>query len=159
MNSFLRCGLFIAFVLVPVSYGAEEKGRVDVIYRPFEAALAQGTYTISFIRDGKIVLQDEKPPNCPEGKCRATIWSADKGYLLAPGSYDVRVEGVGAITVVKNGVAVNPLETRELTFDLKPGQGVRIIEYATGGLAREEIAVRIKQLEAAIQELKLKAAK
>lgn len=136
---------------------AEDLGNVNVIFRPLDAALAKGTYTVSFIKDGKIAFQDEKAPNCPNGDCQSITRNPFIAECSLPaGSYDVRVEGEGAITIAKNSVAVIAGQTRALVFDLHPGQGVKVIEYATGGLSREEVAARIKKLEATVEELKTK---
>ena len=42
---------------------------------------------------------------------------------------------------------------------MRAGQGVKIVEYATGGLSREEMAARLQRLEAAIAELMKRTAK
>jgi hypothetical protein len=133
---------------------AQEKGWVDVVYRPLEASVARGTYTVTFIKEGKIVFQDEKPPYCPDGDCRGVMRNSGYGYNLPVGTYDVRVEGEGAITVVKYGIAVTSAAGRQILFDLRSGQGVKIFEYAKGVLTREEMATRLKELEAVVQELK-----
>ena len=38
---------------------------------------------------------------------------------------------------------------------VRPGQGAHVVEYATGGLAREEVAARIAKLEAAVANLQM----
>jgi len=72
---------------------------------------------------------------------------------LPAGQYDVRVEGEGVTTEVKRGVQVFSGRDGSLIAIVRPGQGAHIVEYATGGLAREEIAARIARLEAAVAEL------
>lgn len=73
---------------------------------------------------------------------------------LAPGTYDVRVESDGAATEVKRGVHVIAGQTLQLQFALHPGQGVHIVEYATGGLSREEVAARLHRLDVAVDSLR-----
>jgi hypothetical protein len=70
------------------------------------------------------------------------------------GTYDVRVEGDGIVTEVKRGVTLAGPKNMTLNFVVRPGQGVHVVEYATGGLAREEVAQKIAALEAAVAELK-----
>ena len=41
-----------------------------------------------------------------------------------------------------------------LQFVLRPGEGAHVIEFAEGGLAREEVAARIAALEAEVARLK-----
>lgn len=146
----------LSLFLLDAPLRAEEAGSVHVVYRPFDANVAKGTFAVSFVKDGKIVFQDEKTPYCPKDDCQTITRNQYIPYKIAPGSYDVRVEGQGVVTVVKQGVAVISGKTREISFDLRPGQGVKITEYATGGLSREEIAARIKKLEEAVESLKAK---
>jgi hypothetical protein len=72
---------------------------------------------------------------------------------IRPGVYDVRVEGEGLVTEVKRGVHAFAGQKTEVTFQVRSGQGVRIVEYATGALPREEIAARLAKLEAQVAEL------
>ena len=75
---------------------------------------------------------------------------------LPPGTYDVRIEGEGVVTEVKRGVQLFPGKQSDLAFLLRPGAGIHIIEYAIGGLAREEIAARLQRLDAAVADLQKK---
>ncbi|HLG13459.1 MAG TPA: hypothetical protein VJH03_02895 [Blastocatellia bacterium] len=97
---------------------------------------------ISVLRDGAVVKQQEVevsglPPN----------------FTLPVGVYDVRVEGDAIVTVVKRGVHVTAKDSTKVIAPMRPGQGVRTIEYATGGLAREEVAARLAKLEAAVAHM------
>jgi hypothetical protein len=97
---------------------------------------------ISVLRDGAVVKQQEVevsglPPN----------------FTLPVGIYDVRVEGEGIATLVKRGVHVTEKGSTKLISAMRPGQGARVIEYATGGLAREEVAARLAKLEAAVAQM------
>ena len=75
---------------------------------------------------------------------------------IPPGTYDVRIEGEGLVTEVKRGVQMFPGKQSDLAFLLRPGSGVHIVEYAIGGLAREEVAARLQRLDAAVAELQKK---
>ncbi|REJ82743.1 MAG: hypothetical protein DWQ36_06575 [Acidobacteria bacterium] len=66
---------------------------------------------------------------------------------LAPGVYDVRVEGEGLVTEVKKGVPVLAGRDEQVSVVVRPGAGVHIVEYAVAGLSREEVAVRLQRLE------------
>jgi hypothetical protein len=99
---------------------------------------------ISALRDGKIVGQHEE---------RSGNGSALRGGNLTEGLYDVRVEGEGVVTEEKHGVHVFGGQEVDLVFDLRPGKGVHIVEYATGPLSREEVATRLARLEAAVANL------
>ena len=77
---------------------------------------------------------------------------------ISPGTYDVRIEGEGVVTEVKRGVQMFPGKQSDLAFLLRPGAGVHIVEYAIGGLAREEVAARLQRLDAAVADLQKKVA-
>jgi hypothetical protein len=93
---------------------------------------------ISVIQDGAIVTQTE-------------VWVGnDEGIWLDPGVYDVRLEGEGVVTLVKRGVTITAVQQRLIGGPLRPGEGLHIVEYATGGFTREELAERLMRLEAAM---------
>jgi hypothetical protein len=97
---------------------------------------------ISVLGEGAVVKQQEVevsglPPN----------------FTLPVGVYDVRVEGDGIVTVVKRGVHVTAKDSTKVIAPMRPGKGLRIVEYATGGLAREEVAARLAKLEAAVAQM------
>jgi hypothetical protein len=99
---------------------------------------------VSAIRDGNIIEQEEVPLS--EGR----ELGSDN---MRPGVYDVRVEGEGIVTEIKRGIHVFNGQRTEIVFDVRPGKGVHIVEYATGGLSREEVAARLAKLEAEVAEL------
>lgn len=101
---------------------------------------------ISAIIDGEIVSQTEhlKKP---------MTWGVSLKDL-APGLYDIRVEGDGVVTEVKRGIHVFGDTSTKVQVVLQPGEGIHVVEYATGGLAREEVAVRLRALERGLSELK-----
>ncbi len=75
-------------------------------------------------------------------------------FSLPAGLYDVRLEGDGMQTLVKRGIHIKEGERTEIIGGpMRVGTGVKIIEYAAGGLSREEIAARLAKLEAGLAEL------
>jgi len=40
-----------------------------------------------------------------------------------------------------------------LMFVMRSGKGAHMVEYATGGLSREEVAARLAKLESAVAQL------
>ena len=100
----------------------------------------------SAIHDGVIVNQQE-------GLLVKAPSTTGIGLVLAPGVYDVRIEGDGIITEVKKGVQLFADRNLNLSAVVRPGQGVHIVEYAIGSLAREEVAMRLQQLESSVKEL------
>lgn len=97
---------------------------------------------VSVMKDGKVVKQSEVTIN------------QNISFSLPAGQYDLRVEGERMQTLVKKGILVNEDDVTRVTGGpINAGAGVRIVEYATGGLSREEIAARIERLEAALAAL------
>jgi len=81
-------------------------------------------------------------------------FNSNVAFPVPAGLYDVRIEGDGMQTLVKRGIHVNEGErTNMIGGPMRVGTGVKIIEYAAGGLSREEIAARLAKLEAAIADL------
>jgi hypothetical protein len=102
----------------------------------------------TFMRDGATVFQGEtvltRSPN-----------TVSVGAQSQPfGQYDVRVEGEGFVTEVKRGVQLASSQNLTLQFILRPGQGAHVVEFAEGGLPREEVAQRLSALESALEELR-----
>jgi len=146
------CGLVLALatmdlVRVPHSALAQQaSGNLQVAPEPDRTDASskglKGVVMISVLRDGAVVKQQEVevsglPPN----------------FTLPVGVYDLRVEGDGIVTLVKRGVHVTAKDSTKVIAPLRPGQGVRTVEYATGGLAREEVAARLAKLEAAVAQI------
>ena len=97
---------------------------------------------VSVIKDGAVVKQ------------REIQFNSSATFPLPAGLYDVRLEGDGMQTMVKRGIHVNEGErTNIIGGPIRAGTGVKIIEYATGGLSREEVAARLAKLEAVIADL------
>lgn len=127
---------------------AQEKATIYASVKVSDNALAGRPIMVSFIRDGAIFFQEETTTT--ESPNTVSVGSQDSPV----GAYDVRVEGEGIVTEVKRGVTLAGPKNMTLDFILRPGQGVHVVEYATGALAREEVAQKIAALEAAVTELK-----
>jgi hypothetical protein len=127
---------------------AQEKATIYASVKVSDNALAGRPVMVSFIRDGAIFFQEETTTT--ESPNVASVGSQDSPV----GVYDVRVEGDGIVTEMKRGVTLAGPKNMTLDFIVRPGQGVHVVEYAAGGLAREEVAQKIAALEAAVAELK-----
>jgi hypothetical protein len=105
-------------------------------------ALKELPVMVSVIKEGAIVKQ------------REVQFNSNATFPVPAGLYDVRLEGDGMQTLVKRGIHVNEGErTNIIGGPMRVGAGVKTIEYATGGLSREEIAARLAKIEAAVAEL------
>jgi len=127
---------------------AQEKATIYASVKVSDNALAGRPVMVSFIRDGAIFFQEETTTT--ESPNVASVGSQDSPV----GVYDVRVEGDGIVTEMKRGITLAGPKNMTLDFIVRPGQGVHVVEYAAGGLAREEVAQKIAALEAAVAELK-----
>ena len=115
--------------------------RTSVADDSFDA-LRQQPVMVTVIKDGEVMKQTE------------ALLNSNARFSLTPGLYDLRLEGDGMITLVKRGIHVTYGEkTAIIGGPMRAGSGVKTIEYATGGLSREEIAARLTKLEAAVAEL------
>lgn len=121
--------------------------RVGLAQASYEA-LRETPVMVSVIKDGTVFRQQESPIN-------STV-----SFTVPVGLYDVRLEGAGMETLVKRGIHVIAGETAQVVGGpMQAGAGVRIVEYATGGLAREEVAARLAKLDGEVAHLKLAIAK
>ena len=144
------CGLVIALTpLVPVPHSAlaqQATGNLQVapVPDPTDASSKglKGVVMISVLTDGAVVKQKE-----------LEVSGLPQNFTLPVGVYDVRLEGDGIMTLVKRGVHVTEKDSTKIIAPLRPGQGIRVVEYATGGLAREEVAARLAKLEAAVAQM------
>ncbi|HEY3134654.1 MAG TPA: hypothetical protein VGL29_01270 [Blastocatellia bacterium] len=115
--------------------------RTSVLDASFQA-LKEIPLMVSVIKDGEVVKQKEARIN------------SNATFSLPAGLYDVRLEGDGMQTLVKRGIHVKEGERTDIIGGpMRVGAGVKIIEYAAGGLSREEIAARLAKLEAGLAEL------
>ena len=73
---------------------------------------------------------------------------------MAPGRYDLRFQGPDIETVVKKGYVVTPGASARVIADLKAGKGTRVIDYTADAGMEDELLVRIKKLEAALEALR-----
>ena len=105
---------------------------------------------VSCIRNGVVFYATEVPTNSGG---RAGYCQLDGNGEFPPGAYDIRIEGEGIVTEMKRGVLVTPGNTTVVTLEVKAGKGVHIVEYATGSVPREEVAVRLQALEVAVSKL------
>ena len=120
----------------------EEVGSINNHFTVSDKALQGRPVMISVIRGSQVVEQQE------------TGLPSDRRITqVQPGAYDVRVEGDGVVTEVKRGVHVFANRELDLVFLIHAGKGVHIVEYAAGGLSREEVAARLEKLEASVAQL------
>jgi hypothetical protein len=133
---------------LPALIHAQETASIYAVLRVSDNQLAEMPAMVTFLRDGVIVFQGEtvltRSPN--------TVSVGAQSQPL--GQYDVRVEGEGFVTETKRGVQLASSQNLTLQFVLRPGEGAHVVEFAEGGLAREEVAARIAALEAEVAELR-----
>ena len=128
-------------------FRAGAAGRLNIALKVADNTLKDRPVMVSAIGNGKVVTQYEVLLVQLPNEAHITLDS------LPAGQYDVRVEGDGVVTELKRGVQVFSGRDGYLVGVVRLGQGAHIVEYATGGLAREELAARISKLEAAVAEL------
>lgn len=124
-------------------------GRLYVVVKVSDNRLVETPARASVTTpDGTLVDYDEEllvaAPN-------VRSFALDK---LPAGVLDVRVEGEGMVTEVKKGVPVFAGRDESVTVVMRPGVGVHIVEFAVGGLSREEVATRLANLETETAKLK-----
>lgn len=73
---------------------------------------------------------------------------------LTAGVLDVRLEGEGLVTEVKKGVPIFAGRDERVTIMATPGTGAHVVEFAVGGLSREEVATRLLALESETGQLR-----
>jgi hypothetical protein len=139
---------FLVSILIPAPGRAQDKATIYAAVLVSDNALAGRPVMVSFIHDGTIVYQSETITT--ESPNEVSVGAQDS----PAGVYDVRVEGDGIVTEMKRGVTLAGSKNMTLNFVVRPGQGAHVVEYAAGGLAREEVAERIAALEAEVATLK-----
>ncbi len=134
-------GLIVLLGLTAAVRAQEPQGRIWVNVLAPDKSFQNHPFTASAICDGRIVFQQDGSLEAPPNKDSVGL---DR---LPPGQCDVRVESEGLVTEVKRGVQVFDRD-RTVEITLRPGEGVHVVELAEGGLAREEVAARLRALEA-----------
>jgi hypothetical protein len=148
--SSLVAAVVLGLSVAPASHSAEPTtGRLIVIVKVSDNALAGTPARVSGVTpDGVLVDYAEefldRAPN-------AQSFVLDR---LGAGVLDVRVEGEGLVTEVKKGVPVFAGRDERVTFVVTPGSGAHIVEFAVAGLSREEVATRLRSLEAETGKLR-----
>ncbi len=139
---------FVASILYPAAGLAQEKATIYATILVSDNTLAGRPVMVSCIRDGAIAFQEETITT--ESPNEVSVGCQD----MTVGTYDIRVEGDGIVTEMKRGVTLASSKNMTLKFVVRPGQGAHVVEYAAGGLAREEVAERLAALEAEVAALK-----
>jgi hypothetical protein len=127
---------------------AQETATIYAVLRVSDNQLAGMPAMVTFLRDGGVVFQGETV--LAESPSTASVGAQSQPL----GQYDVRVEGEGFVTETKRGVQLASRQNLTLQFVLRPGEGAHVVEFAEGGLAREEVAARIVALEAELAKLR-----
>ena len=137
-------GLAVCLVLLHPVPAIAQQGEVRIrlsVRGDSREALAGTPIMVTVLRDGTIVQQSE------------TTTSNSLTWSVAPGVYDVRLEADGAVTEVKQGITVIEGQRVSLLGRMQAGEGLHTVEYATGGVTREELAVRLARLDEAMTGL------
>src|SRR5581483_12078221 len=137
--------MFLSLVAVSGIAAAGDVGELKVNTRGGDPSIARKPVMISVLRGGNVVEQQE----IALGEIRTNI-------NVEPGIYEIRLEGEGMKTLVKRGIHVNAGKATDVLAPMSAGKGVSIVEYAEGGLSREEIASRLSRLESTVAALKVK---
>jgi hypothetical protein len=101
---------------------------------------------VSILRNGEMFRQREILLENGAG-----TWCCNREIPV--GSYDLRLEADGFVTESKRGIRVLNGQDTEVRFVVRAGKGLHTVEYATGGLAREEVAARLAALDTAVAKL------
>lgn len=149
LTAFVICALSTIVVAnAPSSRSVSaQKGVINLVVQTSVAsdsfkALIEIPVMVSVIKDGQVLKQTEVRLN------------SQAIFSLPTGEYDIRVEGDRMQTLVKRGIHVNEGERTDIFGGpMHTGVGVKIIEYAVGGLSREEVGARLRKIEAAVVEL------
>jgi hypothetical protein len=128
----------LAALLGPPESHAQDTGTLGASFSGERVGIVA---MMSCIKDGEVFYQTEVTTGYG-GDCH---FRGDQ--QLPVGVYDVRAEGDGIITEVKRGILVTAGNRTRLSFNFEPGEGLHIVEYSVGGLAREEVAARLSAVE------------
>ena len=122
---------------------AQDTGRLTLDNTKLDDSLKPIPAMFSAISDGAVAYAREWALRTP-----------GRLFVLPAGVYDIRVEGEGIVTEVKRGIQVFAGRDQGVVFNFKAGEGLHMVEYSTGGLAREEVAAQLSYLRGAVDELK-----
>jgi hypothetical protein len=143
----LACALGFGTAFSAPTTAVAQEGHFSVSIGSLAGATPKsGTAMISILRGGEIVAQDE----IVLGNSSSSGWNSP---ALPVGIYDVRVAGEGLVTEVKHGIRNFDGQFTNVPFLTRPGSGIHVVEYATGGLAREEVAARLSALEVGLTKI------
>ena len=144
--TFLTWRFVPAFLALLLGSGSAAAASINVNLRAAEKdseALKDHPVMISVIKDGKVAAQ------------REAALGYGPGFNVEPGLYDVRLEGDGMVTLVKRGIHVFEGQSTDIIGGpMQAGKGVHIVEFAIGGLSREEVAARLAKLDSEVAELR-----
>jgi hypothetical protein len=130
--------VFLITLATPAEAHSQDTGRINA---NFSGERLNIVAMMSCIVDGEVVYQTEVQTGYG-GSCMIA-----GEYQIPTGIYDVRVEGDGIVTEIKRGIRLTAGNTTSLQFQLRSGEGLHVVEYAVGGLSREEVAVRLAAAE------------
>lgn len=136
----------IGVLILPGTSEAQRPGRFSVSVYLSDDSIVPRPVMLSAIHDGRIVGQQEFLLT-GDGQ-----WTYLDGMPVA-GLHDLRLEGEGIVTEVKRGIHLFEEKQAPVAFVVRPGEGLHAVEYAVGGLAREEVAMRLAALETLVEEL------
>ncbi len=125
--------------------GQQAAGQIRVTHASPEAAIARRAIMISFLQAGRVLYESQQRL----GEC-CGLSSGE----LPPGTYDVRIEGEGIVTEVRRGLLVISKRQTDVIIDLKAGKGLHTVDYATGGLSREELHARLNAIDSNLADIK-----
>jgi len=131
----------LALLVGSSALAAQSTGSVETRFNSALAGTRNHSVMVSLIQNDGVVDQSE------------TVIPSGHRFDVAPGTYDVRVEGDGVVTQVKKGVHVFAGKTLNLEFVMRPGTGAEVTQYAAAVLSREEIEARLRKLEAQVSDL------
>lgn len=127
---------------LPARAQEQAKGDLRVIPKARSEAAKQNLVLITVSANGRVFRQTE---HRADGD-----WEYFPGVPIGP--VEIRVEGEGFQTQVKRGIHITN-ERTFITFDLSPGTGTKVTEYAPAAISREEIQGLLARLETAVREL------
>jgi hypothetical protein len=155
MSSHLRrfavLELALIFCLATGAPAADDapRGGVYVSTEPADASLKKRPVMDSVLGPAGIVRQEE-----------THLGNSVTITLLPPGTYDVRIEGVGVVTLLKRGIQVSAHNnTAVVGGPIEAGKGVHVVEYSTAAMTREELAATLLTITEKLAKIEADLAK